>query len=63
MKINQTKCVKCGRCIDCCTMDAIQWDKDDLGRDIVVITDDCVECACPAMDACPVDAIEEVLCG
>lgn len=63
MQINQTKCVKCGACIEHCTQDAIRWTKNDLGRDIVTITDDCVGCFCPAKDECPTDAIEEGECG
>ena len=58
MKINQDKCVRCGNCIEACTMDAIEWDKDELDRDVVTITEMCVDCYCPAMDECPTDAIE-----
>lgn len=58
MQIDQAKCVKCDNCIEACTMDAIEWDKDELDGDIVTITDDCVGCYCPAMDECPTDAVE-----
>jgi len=54
MTIDQEKCVKCGACLSECTMDAIEWQDNN-----VIITDKCSDCYCPAADACPTEAITE----
>jgi MinD superfamily P-loop ATPase len=55
MKINQGKCVRCGKCVSECPMWAIKWLEDGT----LTITADCVSCFCPAADVCSCKAIEE----
>lgn len=56
--INQERCNYCGACITECPMYAIKW-TGNWSEEMVVVTDKCTDCVCPAADACPCEAIEE----
>lgn len=55
-KIDYEKCIKCGRCGENCTYDAIIFNRDE-DRPLVKSTGNCVACQ-RCVTFCPVDAIE-----
>jgi len=54
MKINKTKCINCGKCINRCPVEAIK----KIDKTVVMNFDECVECGvCKRSQVCPTDAI------
>ena len=54
VKINRTKCINCGACIDICPMSV--FGKDSSGKVTVINSSDCIACkACE--NQCPENAI------
>ena len=57
MKINNERCVGCGRCVEQCAADAIKWNTF-TGKPIIDET--CINCfICSAESQCPAMAIEQ----
>ena len=54
MRVDETKCIGCGNCVDYCPMNAITL-KDDCA---VIDLKECVECSvCLRAECCPTDAL------
>ena len=53
VKVDESKCVGCGACIESCPVEALEMD----GSVVKVDEDKCIDCgAC--VGACPVEALE-----
>lgn len=63
MKVDEGKCVGCGRCRAYCTMGAIAFVRDGRGRVCASVDDrECVDCGvCYRADICPAEALYEPL--
>ena len=48
------KCTSCKACSNICTKNAIKYEKDDLGKEIPVISDNCINCGL-CVRTCPVN--------
>lgn len=55
-KINEDKCIGCGKCVNACSIDVIRMDKEKK-KAILCYQEDCMLCEMCIME-CPVDAIE-----
>lgn len=54
LKLNSSKCVGCGRCIEVCPHKVFRMDE---GKTKIIDKDDCMECGACAKN-CPLNAIE-----
>lgn len=61
MKVDEMKCVGCGRCVVYCTMGAIGFSRDKFGRPCASVNqDECVDCGvCYRADICTGKALYE----
>ncbi|MDR3564203.1 MAG: 4Fe-4S binding protein [Negativicutes bacterium] len=61
MKVDDTKCVGCGRCRSYCTMNAIAFFRNKAGRVCAQVDqEECVDCGvCYRAQICPVEALYE----
>lgn len=56
MRINQEKCIGCGKCVQYCMLGCIK--KSETERKCYIDEDECVDCnVCKRASICPVDAI------
>lgn len=63
MKVDETKCIGCGRCRSYCTMGAIGFSRDRLGRVLACVDQhECVDCGvCFRAEICPAEALYELV--
>lgn len=61
MKVDESKCLGCGRCRSYCTMNAIHFIRDDYGRICAEVDQhECVDCGvCYRAQVCPAEALYE----
>jgi len=61
VKVDDTKCIGCGRCRPYCTMDAIAYARNAVGKPCArVDEDECVDCGvCYRAQVCPAQALYE----
>jgi len=51
------KCIRCGRCVQICSAQALSWKVIDEGKQVHIDYSRCIRCFC-CHEICPVEAID-----